>query len=308
MLPRNVTPVNLEVLRRLKLALVELESKAASLRCALFRAAAVHAQRAHARLVPAQCMRAPQLLEGCAGLRMHRPTSSCWVQPLSSLRLPAATAHAAVHCPSLTAGARRQTALDRAAVRARPCCRGLLEEILDDDEELAQLNLSSRPAREDRQRERERDRLKRTSDWCAALASRCPLPWGRPRHRAACLQSLPAGLAGRWTAQSRGSQACARGPQAHAGRTPACSPWQAQSRTAGLGAPVARSPAQPEPPGVRTHGSDGLTPPRGAGSARARRITRRCSGGSALPPAQRGRASTWGGLLRLCHPCRRHSK
>ena len=34
MLPRNVTPVNLEVLRRLKLALVELESKAASLRCA----------------------------------------------------------------------------------------------------------------------------------------------------------------------------------------------------------------------------------------------------------------------------------
>ena len=33
MLPRDVTPVNLEVLRRLKLALVELESKAASLRC-----------------------------------------------------------------------------------------------------------------------------------------------------------------------------------------------------------------------------------------------------------------------------------
>ena len=43
--------------------------------------------------------------------------------------------------------------------------RSLLEEILDDDQELAQLNLSSRPAREDRQRERERDRLKRTSDW-----------------------------------------------------------------------------------------------------------------------------------------------
>ena len=44
-------------------------------------------------------------------------------------------------------------------------CRSLLEEILDDDEELAQLNLSSRPAREDRQRMRERDRLKRTSEW-----------------------------------------------------------------------------------------------------------------------------------------------
>ena len=37
MLPRNVTPVNLEVLRRLKLALVELESKAASLRCSPLR-------------------------------------------------------------------------------------------------------------------------------------------------------------------------------------------------------------------------------------------------------------------------------
>ena len=36
MLPRDVTPVNLEVLRRLKLALVELESKAASLRCPAF--------------------------------------------------------------------------------------------------------------------------------------------------------------------------------------------------------------------------------------------------------------------------------
>ena len=50
------------------------------------------------------------------------------------------------------------------------CCmaRGLLEEILDDDEELAQLNLSSRPAREDRQRARERDRLKRGSEWCVS--------------------------------------------------------------------------------------------------------------------------------------------
>ena len=61
--------------------------------------------------------------------------------------------------------------------------RGLLEEILDDDEELAQLNLSSRPAREDRQRERERDRLKRGSEWCVSTA-KChkPLPaWAQKR-------------------------------------------------------------------------------------------------------------------------------
>ncbi|KAK9803476.1 hypothetical protein WJX73_006233 [Symbiochloris irregularis] len=70
MLPRNVTPVNLEVLRRLKLSLVELESKAASL-------------------------------------------------------------------------------------------RALLEELMDDEEELAQLNLSTRPLREDKQRNRERKRLQR---------------------------------------------------------------------------------------------------------------------------------------------------
>lgn len=79
MLPRNVTPVNLEVLRRLKLALVELESKAASL-------------------------------------------------------------------------------------------RALLEELLDDDDELAQLNLSSRPLREDKKRNRDRERLKRGQEWEREMA------------------------------------------------------------------------------------------------------------------------------------------
>lgn len=40
-------------------------------------------------------------------------------------------------------------------------CRELLEEILDDDQELAEINLSSQPSREARQRRRERNRLKR---------------------------------------------------------------------------------------------------------------------------------------------------
>jgi len=39
--------------------------------------------------------------------------------------------------------------------------RSLLEEILDDEDELVRLNLSSRPAREDRVRQRERERLQR---------------------------------------------------------------------------------------------------------------------------------------------------
>ena len=40
-------------------------------------------------------------------------------------------------------------------------CRALLEELVDDEDELAQLNLSSRPLREDKQRRRERERLQR---------------------------------------------------------------------------------------------------------------------------------------------------
>ena len=43
--------------------------------------------------------------------------------------------------------------------------RALLEELLDDDDELAQLNLSSRPQREDKQRKRERERLQRGQEW-----------------------------------------------------------------------------------------------------------------------------------------------
>ena len=43
--------------------------------------------------------------------------------------------------------------------------RALLEELLDDDDELAQLNLSSRPQREDKQRKRERERIRRGQEW-----------------------------------------------------------------------------------------------------------------------------------------------
>ena len=51
------------------------------------------------------------------------------------------------------------------------CGRALLEELLDDDDELAQLNLSSRPQREVKQRKRERERLQRGQEWCAHAVS-----------------------------------------------------------------------------------------------------------------------------------------
>ena len=58
------------------------------------------------------------------------------------------------------------------------CCRALLEELLDDDDELAQLNLSSRPLREDKKRNRDRERLKRGQEWCVLSAPRPPPPRG----------------------------------------------------------------------------------------------------------------------------------
>lgn len=39
--------------------------------------------------------------------------------------------------------------------------REVLEQIMDDEDELRELNLSSRPRREERKRQRERDRLER---------------------------------------------------------------------------------------------------------------------------------------------------
>ena len=40
-------------------------------------------------------------------------------------------------------------------------CRDMLEELMDDEDEMRDMNLSSRPGREEKRRVRERDRLER---------------------------------------------------------------------------------------------------------------------------------------------------
>lgn len=40
-------------------------------------------------------------------------------------------------------------------------CRDLLEELMDDEDEIRELNLSSRPKREEKRKQRERERLER---------------------------------------------------------------------------------------------------------------------------------------------------
>ena len=67
-LPRNITPVNLEELRRVKSALVELESKADNLRCAR---ACMHMRRP---------LRRPKwlcVLLACKGCIAHALLYSC---------------------------------------------------------------------------------------------------------------------------------------------------------------------------------------------------------------------------------------
>lgn len=51
------------------------------------------------------------------------------------------------------------------------CCqadtlREMLEQIMDDEDELRELNLSSRPRREERRKQRERDRMERQLTRC----------------------------------------------------------------------------------------------------------------------------------------------
>ena len=44
--------------------------------------------------------------------------------------------------------------------------RDMLEELMDDDDEVCKMNLSSRPSREERRRLRERERLERGMERC----------------------------------------------------------------------------------------------------------------------------------------------
>ncbi len=48
-------------------------------------------------------------------------------------------------------------------------CRNMLEELMDDDDEVKELNLSSRPRREERRRQREREKLERELERCARM-------------------------------------------------------------------------------------------------------------------------------------------
>ena len=48
-------------------------------------------------------------------------------------------------------------------------CRDMLEELMDDEDELRDMNLSSRPLREEGRRHRERDRLERDLERWASL-------------------------------------------------------------------------------------------------------------------------------------------
>jgi hypothetical protein len=44
---------------------------------------------------------------------------------------------------------------------AEVCGRDMLEEVMDDEDEVREMNLSSRPLREERRRQRERERIER---------------------------------------------------------------------------------------------------------------------------------------------------
>ncbi len=52
--------------------------------------------------------------------------------------------------------------------------RDMLEELMDDDDEVCKMNLSSRPIREDRRRLRERERLERGMERCEFCPAACP--------------------------------------------------------------------------------------------------------------------------------------
>ena len=123
-LPRDITPVNLEELRRVKQCLVELESKADNLRCSLLTAKLTVVRRFahHVSIGAAQSMHGK-----------HQLTISV-------------------------------------------ANRDMLEELMDDDDEVCKMNLTSRPKREERRRLRERERLERGMERCDLCRELISLP------------------------------------------------------------------------------------------------------------------------------------
>ena len=56
-------------------------------------------------------------------------------------------------------------------------CSDMLEELMDDEDEMRDMNLSSRPGREEKRRIRERDRLEREMERCRHKALPTPNSW-----------------------------------------------------------------------------------------------------------------------------------
>ena len=60
-------------------------------------------------------------------------------------------------------------------------CRNMLEEVMDDEDELREMNLLSRPRREERRKLRERERLERELErWVATSSSLARAPGASP--------------------------------------------------------------------------------------------------------------------------------
>lgn len=62
-----------------------------------------------------------------------------------------------------------------ASVKPLRFCRGMLEELMNDEEEVLDLNLSSRPRREERKKKREVDRQKRKLIRCGSQGDIVPI-------------------------------------------------------------------------------------------------------------------------------------
>ena len=66
-------------------------------------------------------------------------------------------------------------------------CRDMLEELMDDEDEMRDMNLSSRPGREEKRRVRERDRLEREMERQVCALHSCVACGFAVLHCQACL-------------------------------------------------------------------------------------------------------------------------
>jgi hypothetical protein len=146
-LPREITPVNLEELRRIKSTLVELEDRAEAVRGAWHMRHMLHVLRhmVHMLRHMQPHLHLHLLLQHNLHLNLNLHLHHHW--------------HTARH---VAAGAWCSLAHPSPLLHLLPLqVVKMLEELLDDEDELRELNLSSRPRREMRREQRERARLER---------------------------------------------------------------------------------------------------------------------------------------------------